>query len=117
MHIMYICVHCSDKHSEINPHEPENSAQVVKDLANQVLRDHCKTVIVDEVVIDLSLASPQQRYTIHIHARCPDRSLSLLPQQLKHIELKIEASISCKLMQLVGTMDVKCVTITFPPYE
>ena len=113
MYIIQIYMECVEKFSEILPNDLEYAELVVEDLVSHILLDFFTEAIIDEVSISFSSDSlkEQQPSFIRINAQCSNRISQLLPNDVENMELALEASLSCVLVELLGSVNVNKVEI------
>ena len=113
MYIIQIYMECVEKFSEILPNDVEYAELVVEDLVSHILLDFFTEAIIDEVSISFSSDSlkEQQPSFIRINAQCSNRISQLLPNDVENMELALEASLSCVLVELLGSVNVNKVEI------
>ena len=113
MYIIQIYMECVEKFSEILPNDLEYAELVVEDLVSHILLDFFTEAIIDEVSISFSSDSlkEQQPSFIRIYAQCSNRISQLLPNDVENMELALEASLSCVLVELLGSVNVNKVEI------
>jgi hypothetical protein len=113
MYIIQIYMECVEKFSEILPNDVEYAELVIEDLVSHVLLDFFTEAIIDKVSISFSsdLLKEQQPSFIRINAQCSNRISQLLPNDVENMELALEASLSCVLVELLGSVNVNKVEI------
>jgi hypothetical protein len=113
MYIIQIYMECVEKFSEILPNDLEYAELVVEDLVSHILLDFFTEAIIDEVSISFSSDSlkEQQPSFIRINAQCSNRISQLLSNDVENMELALEASLSCVLVELLGSVNVNKVEI------
>lgn len=121
MYSIQIDMQCVEKFFEILPNDVEYAELLVENVVSHILLDFFTEVIMDEVSINFSPDSSkeQQPGFIRIHARCSSRTSPSLAKDVENMELALEDSVSCALVELVGAVDIdkdeiKLLTPTMP---
>jgi hypothetical protein len=114
MYIFTLHVQCVDRFIEILSQELETAELMVEHLVSQVLLALFDTVILEDVSLHLrpGRSSLQPDYLLHIYAQCADILTPLLADHLDAVELVLEETICCALIELFGTVLVVKITVS-----
>ncbi len=109
MYIFTLHAQCADRFIEVLPGELETAELMVEHLVSHVLLALFDTVILEDVTLHLhsERSSLQPDYLLHIHAQCADLVTPLLTDCFDALELALEETICCALIELFGTVLVE----------
>lgn len=110
MRKMQMAISCYEPFVEMLSDDLRSAELTIEQLACHILLEFFEKVAIDEVRIVLP-SDTQQEASVVIRARCESMSAPFLACDEQFVELSLEGSISCALVELLGTIGVDEVTI------
>jgi hypothetical protein len=117
MYRVEICMSYPEKYCEVLPSDVCGTEIILEDLTRCILLDLFTSVKIDRIrqSFNPERLEGQQSCLIRLQARCAGSSYPLDTQHLEQMELALEDRMSCALVQLLGMVEVECVTIMSSP--
>lgn len=110
MHKLHMSMRCYERFVEMFPENVAEAEVMIEHLLSHILLEFFEAIVIDEVSITLP-SDGEQEASVVIRAQCESMSAPFLACDEEFLELSLEGSISCALVELLGTVGVDELTI------